>query len=63
MDAELLNDIRAKQLLKARRVAYVYAHPEQPRFLHELSVALDEMCDAMRLPRMPEQGRRLERVV
>lgn len=54
MDAELLNDVRAKQVIAARKVIDVYLRPANftcsEEYRHGLGVALDEMCLAMNLP-------------
>lgn len=54
-DAEILNDRRAGQVLKARLAAAVYAHPDEfptkEHYLLALTHALDEMCDALGMAR------------
>lgn len=54
-DAEILGNRRAAQLLLARKVIGVYAHPEHHArnedYLIALSRKLDELCDALGMTR------------
>lgn len=54
-DAEILDDRRARQLLVARRAMAVYrSHDEHAKtedYLLALTNSLDELCDALGMPR------------
>lgn len=55
-DAEILGNRRARQVLAARRVAGLFAHPERygedrSRYLNDLTDKIDELCDVLGIKR------------